>query len=63
MVRCKTRTRTVVKIIANSPFRTRYDMMGTSLLARQVALEEWREDVREAPIEGHDNVKKVLLVG
>ena len=37
-------------------------MMGTSLLAIQVALEEWREGVNEAPIEGCDNVKNISIV-
>ena len=36
--------------------------MGTNLSARQVALKQWREDVTEAPIERHDNVKHVLIV-
>lgn len=59
MVRCKNGTRTFVKIIVTSPFRTRYNIMGISLLARhrQVALEGWREGVKEAPIEGCDNVR------
>ena len=35
--------------------------MGISLIARQVALEGWREGVKEAPIEGCDNVKNILI--
>lgn len=51
------------KLIAKLPFRTLLSMSPTSLLATQVALEEFMEDVAKAPIVQCMEYKEGILLG